>query len=34
MQDSSLNNYSNNRNFVIMLVILFLMEFTVHTKLY
>ena len=27
MQDSSLNNYSNNRNFVIMLVILFLMEF-------
>ena len=27
MQDSSLNNYSNNKNFVIMLVILFLMEF-------
>ena len=27
MQNSSLNNYSNNRNFVIMLVILFLMEF-------
>ena len=27
MQDSSLNNYSNNKNFIIMLVILFLMEF-------
>lgn len=27
MPDSSLNNYSNNKNFIIMLVILFLMEF-------
>ena len=27
MQDSSSSNYSSNRNFVMMLVILFLMEF-------
>lgn len=27
MQDSSLNNYANKRNFILMLVILFLMEF-------
>ncbi|MGO2788198.1 MAG: lipoteichoic acid biosynthesis MFS flippase LtaA, partial [Staphylococcus saprophyticus] len=27
MQSSSLNNYNSNKNFIIMLIILFLMEF-------
>ena len=27
MQDSSLNNYANHKNFILMLIILFLMEF-------